>query len=172
MDQATIFSIVFIAGFGIVALLHSLGIYLLHEVKTNLFNQKVLVINLALSEFLFSLHQVFLHSVSISGYWNSTLTCIDIFMICLLYSVIRLIVLHIILDRFADIYLNVKYSLYMDSKKTKFIVTAGWILSAILAATLTVLFSYQYLFTHQIWRIIDTAIIILDLVILISAISS
>ena len=34
MDQASIFSIVFTVGFGFVALLHGVGIYLLHQVKT------------------------------------------------------------------------------------------------------------------------------------------
>ena len=121
MDQASIFSIVFTVGFGFVALLHGVGIYLLHQVKTKLLNQKILVINLALSEFLFSLHQVFKFSVCISGHWNSTLMCIDLQIICQLYNIIRFIVIHFISDRFARIYFNVKCPLYMDIKRISLI---------------------------------------------------
>ena len=170
MDQDSIFYVAFVVGFGIVVVLHGLGLCILHQVKINLFNQKVLVINLAVAEFLLSLHQVVIYSVIMSGRWNAILESMDHFMIGLSYIMIRFIVLHIILDRFADIYLNLKYPLYMDNKRTKFIVTVEWTISAILATTLTILFFYQFLSDDQIWRVTDTVIVIFDLIILVSAI--
>ena len=115
-------------GFGIVVLLHGFGLCVLYQVKTNLLNRRLLVVHLALAEFLLSFHSVVIFSVS--GHWNadwsSTLVFIDTYIIMKFYTVVRFIVLHIMLDRFTKVYLNLGYPLYMNNKKAKLIVAAEW----------------------------------------------
>ena len=170
MTQAFVFSVIFITGYSIVILLHGVGLCMLRRVKTNLPNQKVLVTNLALAEFILSFYMTVNYSVDICGGWNATWNYVDIFMICFSYTTIRLLVLHIILDRFAEIYLNIRYALYMHIKRTKLIVAAIWTFSLTLAVIMTIIFHYSS--AAQIWRIDDTTILIFDSLILVSVIST
>ena len=172
MSQNLLVPEVFIVGFGMVVLLHGLGLYTLLKVKINLLNQKILVTSLALVEFVLSLHQVVSHAVKLCGHWSVTWEYIDTLNKWFSYFIIKVIVLHIILDRFAEIYLNVKYPLYMNEKRTKVIVISVWAVSAISAGTITILSVYHYVHDDQIKLIGATFLTILDFLILITAIST
>ena len=110
MTQVTFHSI-YIAGFSLVILLHTLGLYLLSTVKTGLPNQKALVINLASTELVLSTFMVIGYSANICGAWNLYWDYVDVFMLYLSYISIRVAIFYIIMDRFMEIYLNIKYPL-------------------------------------------------------------
>ena len=172
MDQESIFCLVFIVGFSIVVLLHGSGLFLMHRVKVNLQNSKILMVNLALAEFLLSFHLVVTYSVYLGGHWNEPLNYMDIFMICMFYMNIRLFVLLIIVDRFAEIYLNIRYPLYMDLKRMRFLATALWALNVIAAGIFTLLYACKFVNYVEIWQIYDSVLIILDFVILVSLVTT
>ena len=81
-------------------------------------------------------------------------------------TLILLIVFLIIVDRFAEIYLNIKYPLYMDVIRMRLIVIAIWALNVIAAATFTVLYAYKFVTYDRIWQIYDIVILLLDSIIL------
>ena len=71
--------------------------------------------------------------VGLASTWEYHL--VYIFFKTLLMGTTRFTILHIIIDRFLDIWLNLKYSLYINVTKLKIIIICQWILGLILAIT-------------------------------------
>ena len=122
-----------IAGFSLVAVLHCLGLFLLYESKSDLPNQRLLLINLALVEMLIGFSGALKLTLLITGHLSAIVRLAERFIITLLYTRIRLTILHIIVDRFLDIYLNIRYHLYMSSAKMKILNGCLWLLGIVFA---------------------------------------
>ena len=105
-----------IIGYTITGAFHGFGLYLLYKVKTIPLNQKYLLLNLSAIEMILSwLYVVYI----IAGWFDTKLLssvyfkiAIGVFLTC-----VRIGFLQIISDRFLEIYLNIKYPLYMRIKR-------------------------------------------------------
>ena len=118
----------------VVAILHLIGLSLLCKSKSNIPNQRTLTCNLAVVELMSSLiigtiyslaHYSFALNLSIIYYLHAIST--------VFVTEIQLTVLHIIIDRFFEIYTNINYPLFMTKKRLLFIVTLHWFFSAVCA---------------------------------------
>ena len=134
-----------IIGVSLVVLIHLVGILLLCKSKNELPNQRFLVLNLAVVEMLCGCYMLMIFSVITSGIeWRvNVLYCVTIFGETLLYTRVRLAVLHIIMDRFMEIYLNIKYPIYVTRKCSISVASLSWIFSATPAATSVILLDFQ-----------------------------
>ena len=86
------------------------------------------------------------------------------------FTGIPLIVLHIIVDRFLEIHLNIKYPLIMRGKRLKITMLILWFVSTIFAVV--VLINDLYEISDIVWTIFDFVGLALDLVIVVSAFST
>ena len=127
-------TLIYLVVYAVVAMLHFVGLILLFKVENEIPNQTLLTKNLAVAEMLFCLNSVVLFSVlpnvndlSVKLYLFKILTATDI----LFYTEIRCSMLHLIFDRFLEIYLNIKYPLYMSPKKVLLLIVVHWGVSVI-----------------------------------------
>ena len=128
------FRVGLIAGYALPIFLHSIGIILLYKAKRQPPNQRILTMALAVAEMLFCLRALIHNTmwlVGLASTWEYHL--VYIFFKTLLMGTTRFTILHIIIDRFLDIWLNLKYSLYINMTKLKIIIICQWILGLILA---------------------------------------
>ena len=156
-----------ICGYSAVTIQHLMGLLLLYNAKNNLPNQRLLAINIAIVEMMCGCNSVISSSALLAGlfkkYWIAA-----VFFETLLETEIRLTVLHIIFDRFLEIYSNVKYPVYMPSVRMKNLVLALWMVSGILATTNTIIAkSTGFLITGKFFA---KSILILDITILVSSV--
>ena len=146
------------------------GIVLLYKSKgEELQNQRIITLNLAVAEMLYCLLNVinsfvYLLESSVPFAFSVTMHCI----FAALFCIIRFAYLHIIVDRFLDIRLNIKYPLYMSSKKMKVIITSQWIFGF----TITVTIMLLTFFNVSKQGTASTASFYLDIIILIVAVSN
>ena len=126
-------------GYSIVTLEHLVGLILLCNSTNHLPNQRLLAINIALVEMLFGCYSVTSFSAFMTDPYDKYWRLSDAFFGTLLTTEIKLTVLHMILDRCLEIYSNVKYPLYMSTKRMKTLLVALWIFSGIIASINTVL---------------------------------
>ena len=131
----------YIVGYATISILHTIGLWLLKTTKTPLKNQRIVTMNLAVAELLGSLYQFVMKIYDLrSGEHHEHFeylidACFSIF----LFTNIRLVMLHMIVDRFLDIYLNIKYEVYITKHRTTLIVEGLWITSALFAVLMTLL---------------------------------
>ena len=162
-----IFAIVHVSGFTVVGLLHMLGFFLVYRVRTNLPNQRLLILNLSMAEMLRSWKQVVWYSLSLAGLKSKIWELACSFICSTFLLGIPLIILHIIVDRFLEIYFNFKYPLIMSCKQLKIIICILWIVSIIFAVV--VLINDLINMSEMIWAILDFVGLVLDLVIVVLA---
>ena len=120
-------------GYSSVCCFHSLGLYLLLKTKSDLPNQKLITTNLAVSEILVSAFKFSVDIVEFLGIKSETWSYCIVFFNIVFFTGFRLIVLHIVLDRFMDIYLNIMYPIYFKARTLKIIALSCWVLCLILA---------------------------------------
>ena len=125
----------YIGGFSVTGLLHLLGLCLLLRAKDGLENQRIITINLAVTEMLNSFYQVVVSVKLLTGLDRKWLYA-DMFLAGTLFTMNRMVMLHLILDRCLDIYLNLKYSFYFTKSRLKWISVSLWIFSGSIALTL------------------------------------
>ena len=116
-------SVLFIAGHSLPTALHMVGILLLYKIKGGVRNQRVITLNLAIAEMLFCLVNVIILIISLMNMSLSSRYIVNLY--CLfgpLFCVIRFAILHIIIDRFLYIWLNIKYPIYLSSRNLKIII--------------------------------------------------
>ena len=127
---------IYLVGFTLAGILHLIGFLILYKVKDNLTNQRIITMNLAVTEMVSSWYQVILFAVLINGDMTPKWLLPDTFLTVIFHSIIRMIVILIIADRFLDIYLNLKYPIYMDKTRLIVITVILWILSAMFASSM------------------------------------
>lgn len=160
----------YIISYSIVASAHCCGFILLCKAKNNLPNQRLLTKNLAVTEMLFCINIVFSYFAAVNARNNLTVECLYTFFTALLFTEIRLTVLHLIFDRFLEIFTNIKYPLYMTQKKMLCIMVTHWIASTICATASLII---KLLNTHKgKWHFQALFCLVLDILILISAIAT
>ena len=122
-----------LTGCTLVALLHSSGLVLLYKSKTDIPNQRFLTVNLALVEMLNAYCGVVINIMKFTGCFNETEHYISRFIFVFLYLQIRFTVLHMIMDRFLEIHMSLKYPILMTKKKMIYILVSFWIVSLVIA---------------------------------------
>ena len=160
----------YIALYAVVSILHFLGLLLLCIAKIALPHQRLLTKNLAVVELLFCLNMVISYCTAINTNNNLVIQSLYTFFAALLFTEIRLTMLHIIFDRFLEIYVNIKYPLYMTRTKVLSVMASTWI-SSMVCATLGLLFKLLRTFDGK-WRFQIFFCFALDIVILISAMTT
>ena len=160
----------FIAAYVFLLLLHIAGLILLFKARNDLPNQRLLTKNLAVAEISFCLSKIVTFSALLyhRSFWTSLL---DNFLSCFSVTVIRLSMLHIIIDRFIEIYFNIKYPLLMTSKRFLILIAANWAVSVISATIVTVLVAVTNCI-ELIFRVYLLLLLIFDMTILLSAITT
>ena len=154
------------AGFSIPTVLHIIGIFLLYKAKGGLKNQRIITLNLAIAEMLICLLNVIILITSLVK--NLMTSRYIIILHCLyasLFLTIRFAMLHIIIDRFLDIWLNIKYPIYMSSKNLRRIIIVQWIFGFVFSSCFVLLYWFDYIHHHS----FATIRFCMDIIILISA---
>ena len=134
----------YISSFSIAGIVHIVGLLLLSKSKCNFLNQRILTINLALAEMLFCWVRVIYSSVVYTRNDGFIIKISVMAISVLLFTEIRFAMLHIIFDRFFEIYTNIKYPVYMTRKMLLILVVSQWVvsvLSGVIALALQILVS-------------------------------
>ena len=95
---------------------------------------------------------------------------INTFLDLAMYTNIRLVVLHIIIDRFIDIKLSIKYPLYITLKKLQSIVISMWMISVIFALLWTIILKLDVLKLSSWYAYVSAFIVLADILIVVSAV--
>ena len=161
---------VYIVLYSLVAIVHLAGLILLNKSKNEIPNQRILLQNIALVEMLLCLGSVTMLAIWFSVDNRMIIQCLDALFTNTFFIEMKMAVLHIIFDRFLEIFMNIKYPLYMTRKKMLRLLAMHWIfsftssiVSLILVAAEIPTISFQ--FTYLLF-------LILDIMILISAITT
>ena len=126
-------------------LVHIVGLLVLIRVKTPNANQKVIIINLAFTEMLFCLNRVInLAWKNIMGGRNVNRVKAIMTVRLFFFTANKAVMLYLILDRFLDIFLHLKYALYFTKKKIVVILAIAWTICAIYSISLGVVDSLLY----------------------------
>ena len=158
-------ALIYVVGYSIVSILHLVGLLLLYKANSNLPNQRLLLMNLASAEMLLCWSMLTLFSIQFRAYNMLIVKCIDAFFNTLFFIEIRFTMLHIIFDRYIEIYTNIRYPLYMTNKKILLVLLTHWSISflcATISFTLDVtdVFERPLQFTFFLCLVIDIVIFI------------
>ena len=126
-------------GFAFAFLCHMFGVYLLKVGKVAIANQRVIIINLALSEMLSSCTQCINSVFAI----NRTRSTFLLFFVATCGLVTRFVMLHLIVDRSMVIYFHLKYHLYFTKKRVKVASLVLWLVSASLSLGFSLVAQYK-----------------------------
>ena len=124
-------------------ILHGTGIILLYKSRGELPNQRVITLNLATAEFLFCTSRVILHSVILAGVSHTVTLTVLYCSVYITFCATRFAILHIILDRFLDIWLNIKYPRYVNKANLIKIIIFLWFISTVIAVTFVFLETFK-----------------------------
>ena len=124
-----------IAAYAFLSFLNAATVLLMWKTKWEHQNQRYLTINLAVTEMICCCYMAIRFSVILADNWTETWVKVDTMISIFLYSEHRLSLLHIIADRFLEIFMNMKYTLYMSSKKLVRTITCLWLFAFVLALT-------------------------------------
>ena len=163
--------ITFLVAYSIVAIIHITGLTLLCKASCSLPNQRLLVQNLAATELLFCLTMLTDSIVVLSETGDTALfDYFSGFFVTLCNIELRLSILHIIIDRFIEIYMNIKYPLYVTRKRILALVVFHWSISAVSAMIDVILVAVDV--PHAYKQIGFYSFLALDLTILISSLTT
>ena len=160
----------YIVGGSLVAVLHCMGLILLYKCKSDLPNQRLLIINLAVVEMFTGIFATMYFVLTITGHHTSNVRLAERFLLTLSTTRVRFTVLHIILDRFLEIYLSVKYPIMMTLNKMMVLNSCLWLLSVVFAIINTVLMHLNGLAVTM--KFVGFVLFILDIVIIVAASST
>ena len=138
--------IICLTGYSLAAITHALGLLLVYKAKSEVPNQRIIIMNLALSEMLLCIWIVASYIIPLSMDLFSisdAIFYVECFFQLFLYSNVRFVIMHIIIDRFLYIRLNIKYSVYMNTRNLAKIIIAYWFCSIIIGMVFTLLLRYR-----------------------------
>ena len=159
-----------ITGRLLVAVLHGVGLFLLLKCKSDLPNQRLLLINLAIVEMFTGFFGALKLVLMITGYFSARVRLVERFIGTLLYTRIRFAVLHIIMDRFLEIYLNLRYPLHMNIAKMKILSVCLWVIGIIFATINTILMYSKGM--NMTRKFFEFTLVTFDIIIVVTAIST
>ena len=132
--------------------LHILGIYLLHQPNTFHENQRLYLTNLSFAELLFLLPLNILPYLRILETSVTLYDYIALFAICGFAVPWLTMTIALTIDRFMQVYLNIKYDLYVTKKITTQVVIGSWLIGlGCLSSTAFAKYKYEFdslRFTH------------------------
>lgn len=121
--------------------LHCIGWYLLHSRSANVSaSQRIFLLNLSMSEIFLCL--LYIGGMTVRYIFGPGTTGSLVLFLCL-YSFVAtyvLIMICLTLDRLIAVYLNLKYSLYWSTEKTKVLVSIFWMISLLLSCAIIIYF--------------------------------
>ena len=157
-----------VVGCSMPTVLHGLGIVLLYKTKGDLPNQRVITLNLAVAEFLYCFSRIIIYTVTpavlLTKSTNAALHCLAGVFLC----VIRFAILHVIIDRFLDIWLNLQYERYMNKNTLIKAIIIQWIVGFLVAAAVIILYKFKVI-NHDTIKLIRLST---DIIIIIAAFST
>ena len=177
------FSVSYIILTTLTTVVHGIGILLLVKIKSNLPNQRIIVINLALSELLFCLLQALIYLLKIADrkwrHWDKPDQQIMSIYVLHMYSAMafnmatRLFLIYIINDRFMSILLHMKYIIWFPKHQVLKIVIMIWLLALMYGTVLCSLaVGTKYLTILNAWTVHNFANVLLDSIIVVSGIGT
>lgn len=128
--------------YAIPLVVHTLGIYLLLKVKKNRFynpTQRIYLINLSISEILVCVLKM-LHRVFFLFGYKKISDYIDILQTSGAFLHYMLIMCLLTVDRFLEVYLNLKYPVFWNKQKTLISLIISMVLSLLLALAVCILY--------------------------------
>ena len=159
--------ILIISGYGLTVVLHTIGLFLLYKARGNLPNQRLVTMNLAAAELLYCLWAIIKDTV------NPKSLPVVVFFDIFLYINIRSVIWHIIVDRFLDIWLNLKYDIYITKKVLTIIFFMQWAIGVTISMTFVLLFEFKIILPSKGTRkLICFIYLSFDIFIIITAIST
>ena len=144
-------AVLFLAGYTIAFVLHCIGIILLYNIKMRLFNQRLILLNMAASECLFCLSEVIQWTrfdlLQYSNYqiYGTAYCYIERLGSYVSFISSKLLMIYLLMDRFLDIYLSLKYRLYFHKSITLAIIALLWGIAATVATILDVIYKCRAL---------------------------
>lgn len=133
--------------------LHVIGIHLLRSTNSYERNQKMYLVQLSILEIIFLIcnNNILLYIKVYYDEFQFT-AFISLFLCCVIGITWTLIVMFLTLDRFAQVYLNIKYSIYFTGLKVNSLLAGSWmsgILSFLLAACINVFYEETFLYVYR-----------------------
>ena len=130
-------------------------------------NQNLYLISLTISEVILNSYHLYLKGVAMNYqiYRQKPFVAIEIFYYNTVWLVNLLTLLFLTLDRFAEVYLNIKYKIYITQRKTLFVISWMWITGlaagviSILVERFGLLNPLKFSFTY-IWPVLDSIILL------------
>ena len=167
-----LYSSILVAGFTVTSVVHSFGLWLLYVVKTLPQNQRILIFHLSAIEIVYSWIVVIDEPLSNSGKKAiiSNFNHFYDFTMPLLVLVMRFAVLSIIFDRFLAIFLNIKYPLYVTSKRLAWTIAGEWFISCTCMISLTIHRENEDKDAAE--EILGPLVIVLDTIVVLSALTT
>ena len=126
----------------LVAILHLCALILLLNARTKLKNQRLIMINLSLTELMYCMDNVLIYSVEFATQStlvelkNRALLVATSSAVMMFTMANKFVVLYLIVDRFLDIFFHMKYPLYFTKFRVKCILCLLWVTSIIYGLTL------------------------------------
>ena len=154
----------------ITCLLHMVGIILLFRMRNEFFNQITIMINLALTETMFCLNLCieFLCKIIMNREDWVTLIYLKTFLLTLdmlTFTVNKFVVLYLIIDRFLDIKLHMRYFLYFKQSTVTNTLILMWITGTLYAFIQGALFNRKITGENKAWSTHGFVCMTLDIII-------
>ena len=165
------FVILDITIFILTILIHSCGTYILVKHKSLIArNQRLYLISLSTSEILLSLNHIVLDSAYLLTPLKRWVAVMEIVHYDALWLINLTTIIVLTLDRFAEVFYNIKYDLYVTHRRTMQLVISLWILGTLTAVLFTVLYliyaiNYFDITYRYIYPILDTAVVLNALIV-------
>ena len=156
-----------VVGYTIPFLLHSLGINLLYKARgAELPNQRLLTLNLAVAESFYCLSGAVLNTKLLVEVSKSSTSYIVLnYFRAMFFLGIRFAMLHIIVDRFLEVWLNIKYAIYIHNGTLIKSICTLWILVILVSVAVGLFETYKLTNREK----IHVVRLVIDIIILIAA---
>ena len=134
-----IFALIIVIPYAFGGILHVLGLFLLRKVKPKPDNQRKILMNLACVEMIYAFSFVLYTSLEPFHKSKGTLSMLFDFLRPMVYAVFQLLMLYILTDKTATIYLNLKYPIIFTETRVKFLLVSFWIFGGIVGLTIVLI---------------------------------
>ena len=129
--------------YGFPSVLHFAGFVLLYQANRVLPNQRLITMNLAVTEMIYCMVQVIYHALIAADLLTDVVDIILEYTLVSYFCAIRFAILHIIIDRFLDIWLNIKYPIYINSRKILISIAIQWTFSSCFGLIHRLIFKFK-----------------------------
>ena len=164
-----LFTCILFAGFLLGSFILFLGFLLLYKTKMQLINQRLIMMNLTLNICVNCLGTATFLGGDLFGYPHIALIYIEGFLFYWSCSTSKFTIMHLIIDRFLDVYLHLKYAVYFTKSTVVKIIICLWVMGG-LSASILIIVEIHVLGTNKTTSVFMYIVISSDLTITILAI--